>query len=521
MDNLYTPESISDLDYRRDLGDAGQAPYTRGIYKDMYSKKEFTMRQLTGFGSPEDTNKRMKFMLANGATGLSILFDFPTIQMYDSDDPISCGQVGLSGVCVDSIEDMAILFDGIDLEKISISIVTHYPTNTAILFSMFLAMAQERGVDFKNLRGSVQNDITMEEVVRCGSEFISPKDCFKIQCDNMEYITNNLPKWNPITLNGYNLREAGTDAITEMAVAMANGLCTIEEMTKRGYQATTIAKRIAFFWSIGNNFFDEVARLRAARRIWSRLLRDRFFIDDESSLLLRCHVQTSGISLTRQEPMNNIVRSSFQALAAVLGGVQSLHVDSFDEAYSVPSEEAALISLRTQQILQQETGVTSIVDPLGGSYYVEFMTNKIERKIINEIERIEANGGYLKMIESGELYRSISDFGYQQQRDIEDGKTIVVGVNKYRGDNPEQSFLSFEYPEGVEDLQTERLLLLKARRSENLVSFSLHQLQEACKSGKNIVPFCIDCAKDRCTEGEIFKAVKSSFGDWNKMGLEE
>ena len=513
MDEIFTPQSIPDFDYGRDLGDSGQEPFTRGIYQDMYKGKPFTMRQLTGFGLPEDTNKRMKFMLEHGATGLSIIFDFPTIQMYDSDDPLSLGHVGFSGVCVDSIEDMKILFKDIDIENISISIVTHYPSNTAILFSMFLAMVQELGISLDKLRGSVQNDITMEEVVRCGAEFISPVNCFRIQCDNVEFIRNNIPKWNPVTFNGYNLRECGTSAITEMAVAIANAKETIKEMVKRGYSADETANRIAFFWSIGNNFFEEVARLRAVRRLWYRLMKETFNIKKKSALIMRCHVQTSGISLTRREPMNNVVRSAYQALSAILGGVQSLHVDSYDEAYSVPSKEAALLSLRTQQIIQEETSITNVVDPLGGSYYVESLTNEMEKKILEENTEIENEGGYVSLIESGKLNKKIYSYAYQEQKKFEDGVNVVVGVNKYRGDC-DTPIAAFNYPEGVEENQKEKLYRLRINRDNEKVKLTLENLENACIRGNNVVPYCIECAKARCTEGEMFKVFKKSFGLW-------
>ena len=516
MDSLYTPQSIPNFDYINDLGDPGQAPYTRGIYTNMYKGKEFTMRQLTGFGSPEDTNKRMKFMLENGATGLSVLFDFPTIQMYDSDDKVSEGHIGFSGVCVDSIEDMYALFAGIDISKVSISIVTHYPTNTSILFSMFLAMVEEKKLSYNELRGSVQNDATMEEVVRCGAEFISPKNCFRIQCDNFEYIMENIPKWNPITLNGYNLRECGTSAVTEMAVAISNGIATINEMVLRRHTPSEIASKIAFFWSIDKDFFEEVARLRAVRRLWYKLMKYKFNITEGKGLLMRCHVQTSGISLTKQEPLNNIVRSAYQALSAVLGGVQSLHVDSYDEAYSVPTEEAALISLRTQQIIQDEIGVTDVIDPLGGSYYIEALTNKMEKEILDEVDKIENDGGYLSLIESGKLHRDVSIFAYEQQKKMEDGSIHVIGVNKYKQQNINTPIEGFKYPLKVEERQKNRLILLRAKRDNEKVKKTLADLERVCGTKENIIPYCIECAKARCTEGEMFKSFKSAFGLWKE-----
>ena len=418
---LYTPLNHPDFDYRDNLGFSGQEPFTRGIHANMYRGKEFTMRQLTGFGGPEETNKRIKFMSDHGATGVNVLFDLPTIQMYDSDDPLSKGQVGMSGVAVDSVEDMDLVFKDIPLDKVTVSLVTHYPSNTAILFPMYLAMAERRGIPWDKLRGSVQNDITLEEVIRSGPEYIPPKDCFRIQCDNIEFIRQNVPLWNFVTYNGYNLREFGTSAVTEMAVALANAIATIEEMLQRGHDVDWIGERIAFFWSPASDFFEEVARVRAVRRLWYKIMKYRYHAKSPRSMWMRCHVQTSGVSLRREEPLNNIIRAAYQALSAVLGGVQSLHVDSYDEAYSVPTEEAALLSLRTQQILQAETGITEVVDPLGGSYYVEALTNEIETRILDEVDEIEKRGGYVAAIEEGWLHKKITEYFYKERILIEKG----------------------------------------------------------------------------------------------------
>jgi len=516
---LYTPLSNPDLDYREDLGNAGQEPFTRGIHANMYRGREFTMRQLTGFGSPEDTNQRMKFMLEHGATGLSVLFDIPTIQMYDSDDPFALGQVGMSGVCVDSVEDMDLLFRDIPLDEVTVSIVTHYPTNTAILFPMFLVMAEERGISWDRLRGSVQNDITLEELIRSGPEYLPPKECFRIQCDNIEFIRGNVPEWNFITLNGYNLREFGTSGVTEMAVAVANGIETLIELIERGHNIDDIADRMAFFWSPASDFFEEVSRLRAVRRLWYKIMKYRFNARNPRSMLMRCHVQTSGVSLIQQEPLNNIVRSAYHALAAMLGGVQSLHVDSYDEAYSVPTEEAALLSLRTQQILQAETGITDVVDPLGGSFYVEALTNEIEGKILDEVDEIERQGGYVAVIEKGVLHSKIAEYFSAQQNDIEGGKIKVVGYNIYTSDTAVPPINVFQYPKGVEKKQKGRLERLRLHRDSDKVATTLLALKEACKKGKNILPSSIECARARCTEGELFKILKEAFGLWKPPPL--
>lgn len=516
---LYTPLSHPDFDYQEDLGNSGQEPFTRGIHANMYRGREFTMRQLTGFGSPEDTNGRMKFMLDHGATGLNILFDIPTIQMYDSDDPLSQGQVGLSGVCVDSVEDMEILFKDIHLDEITVSIVTHYPSNTAILFPMFLALAEERGIPWDKLRGSVQNDTTMEEVIRSGAEYIAPRDCFRIQCDNIEFIRKNVPQWNFITLNGYNLREFGTSGVTEMAVAVANGIATLKEMIRRGYEVDSVVDRLAFFWSPASDFFEEVARLRAVRRLWCKIMKYRFQAQNPRSMWMRCHVQTSGISLVQQEPLNNVIRAAYHALSAVLGGAQSLHVDSYDEAYSVPTAEAALLSLRTQQILQEETGIIDVVDPLGGSYYIEALTSDIEKRILDEVDEIEREGGYVSAIESGQLHRKISSYFYNQQKEIEKGDIKIVAYNRYQSDSAPPPINVFRYPEGVEERQRKKLAMLRLSRDNERVGVALAALKEACRKGENILPHSVACARVRCTEGELFKVFKEAFGLWKPPAL--
>jgi len=512
---IYTPLDIDGFSYDDVLGNAGQEPFTRGVHPNMYRGKKFTMRQINGFGGPEDTNKRLKFMMDNGATGLSVIFDLPTTQMYDSDDPISEGQVGTSGVAIDSTADMEILFDGIPLEEVTVSIVTHFPSNTAILFPMFLAAAEKRGISFDKLGGTVQNDTTMEEVVRSGPEYLPPKDVFRIQCDNNEYIRQNIPRWNFTTFNGYNMREFGTSSVTEIAVAFANAMETLENLTSRGHDVDFIAKRLAFFWSISNDFFDEAARIRAARRLWSRIMKYKFGAKDPRSQWMRCHVQTSGLTLTRQEPLNNIVRAAYQALASVLGGAQSLHVSSYDEAFAVPTEEAALLSLRTQQIIQEETAVTEVVDPLGGSYYVEALTDEIEKRIIDELSEIEAQGGYVAAIERGWLHRKIAAYFQEEQKKMESGEIPIVGLNCYRSGKEEAKIDVFSYPEGAEERQIEKIEKLKDTRDNSAVEKALKDLEDACRSDKNIIPYSLECARTGSTEGEVFKVFKSAFGLWS------
>jgi len=513
-DLLYTPLSNPDFDYAADLGNSGEPPFTRGVHANMYRGRAFTRRQLAGYGGPEDTNERIKFLLEHGATGISIIFDLPTIQMYDSDDPVSTGQVGMSGVAIDSVEDMDLLFKDIALEEVTVSLVSHYPSNSAILFPMYLALARRRGIPWERLKGSIQNDVTLEEVVRSGPEYIPPDDCFRIQCDNIEFIRREVPQWNFMTINGYNLREFGTSAVTEMAVALANAIKTLETLKDRGHDPDWLGQRLAFFWSIGNDFFEEVARIRAVRRLWHRIMKHRFGARDPRATWMRCHVQTSGVSLTRQEPLNNVVRAGYHALAAVLGGVQSLHVDSFDEAYSVPTEAAALLSLRTQQILQEETGVTRVVDPLGGSFYIEALTDEIEGRILNELDDIENMGGYVAAIKSGWIHRAISDYFRKERELIESGRTRVVAENIYRSSAQLPPINVFRYPEGVAQRQTRRLEHLRKTRDHHKVSSALDLLEDACRGGTNILPPAVECADAGCSEGEIFAVFKKAFGLW-------
>jgi len=512
---FYSPQDVSKIDYAKDIGFPGGEPYTRGIHPNMYRGREFTMRQLSGFAGPEDTNERINFLLDHGATGVNIIFDLPTIQEYDSDNRMARGQVGKGGVAIDSVEDMELLFKGVPIDKISVSLVTHYPTNTAILFAMYLVMAERRGIAWEKLRGSVQNDMVVEEVVRGAPEYIPPPECFRIQCDNIAFIRTNIPGWNCITFNGYNLREAGTSEVTETAVAMANAIETIKELVARGYSADWIAERITFFWDVANDFFVEIARLRAARRLWYKIMKHRFGAKSSRAMLMRCHTQTSGLCLAREEPLNNIVRAAYHALAAVLGGAQSLHVDSYDEAYSVPTEAASLLSLRTQQIIQEESAVTEVVDPLGGSFYIESLTDEIERKILDAVNEVEEMGGLVTAIEKGWLHRKITDYTLRENELIEKATIKIVGRNCYKAsaeDIPEIDI--FEYAQDTEEKQRQKLKKLRAERDNNIVVKRLAELREACKQRQNIFPYCLEAARANATEGEIAGIFRESFGLW-------
>jgi methylmalonyl-CoA mutase N-terminal domain/subunit len=512
---LYTPLSNPDFDYQKDLGLSGEAPYTRGIHPNMYRGRAFTLRQLSGAGSPEYINKRLKMLLGHGATGINLALDLATVQMFDSDEPEAVGQVGTVGVPIDCVSDMETVFKDIPIDKISTSVVTHYPRNTAILFPMYLVMAERRGTTWDCLAGSVQNDFIMENLVRSACEYIPPRAAFRVQCDNIEFIRKQVPRWNYVTLNGYNLREWGTSGITEMAVAVANAIAILEEMVRRGYDVDWTAERLSFFWAPASDFFEEVARLRAARRLWYRIMKHRFGAKSPRSMWMRCHVQTSGGSLTREEPMNNIVRAAYHALAAVLGGCQSLHVDGYDEADSVPSEEASILALRTEQIIEAETQVTQVVDPLGGSFYVEKLTSEIEQKILDEVDEIERQGGIVAVVASGWLLSRVSRFIEQEQKMLADGEIKVVGRNYFRSPDLKLPEISVhQYDDGLRRRMGRKLARLRKGRDNRAAMKTLDALREACKQGGNVMAACLNCARAEVTKGEMRRAFVDAFGSW-------
>jgi len=512
---VATPLDIADMDYEEDLGLPGREPFTRGIHANMYRGKRFTIRPIVGFGTPEDTNRRIHFLLKHGATGINIVFDLPTIQEYDSDDPYAKGQVGLCGVAIDTVEDMKALFKGVPIDRISVSLTTHYPSNTMILMAMYLVMAEEGGLGWGDLRGTVQNDLVMEAVVRTAPDSLPPDKIFKLQVDNIEFLKNKVPRWNYVTFNGYNLREAGVDEVTEVAVAFSNAIEASLEMMRRGYHPDHFLDRMAFFWDIGNDLFAEVAKMRAARRLWYRIARYALKAANPRSWWCRFHVQTSGISLSREEPLNNIARSAYHALAAVLGGAQSLHVSGYDEAYSVPTELAHLVSLRIQQIIQEEIGVTEVVDPLGGSYYVEWLTNTLEKKILSEMDEIWKMGGLVKAIEAGWLHRKIAEYAYEEQRQFEQGVVRMVGVNIYRAENVEIPPIDvFRYPEDAEARQRAKLESIRRARNNDEVDDKLSRIVESAYRGENLFPHVLDAVRARATKGEIARVFKQAFGVW-------
>jgi len=512
---LYTPLSNPEFDYTEDIGFSGEEPFTRGIHANMYRGRTWTERQLCSAGSPEYINKRLKMLLDYGATGTNLILDLATVQMFDSDEPEAKGQVGTVGVPIDCVEDMEVIYKDIPIDRVSSSIVTHYPRNTAILFPMYLVMAERRGIPWDKLPGSVQNDFIMEELVRSATEYIPPKDDFRLQCDNIEFIRKNVPLWNYVTLNGYNLREWGTSGVTEMAVAVANAIETLNEMMSRGYEVDWVVPRLAFFWAPANDFFEEVARLRAVRRLWYRIMKYRFNAQNPRSLWMRCHVQTSGVSLTREEPMNNVIRAAYHGLAAALGGAQSLHVDSYDEAYSVPSEEASILSLRTQQIIEVETQVTQVVDPLGGSFYVEALTNQIEAKILDEVDEIERMGGIVEVVANGWLHKKVTEHIQREQKMIADGDIKVVGRNYFRApDLKTPEIWVHEYDDNLRKAMCDKLAKIRQHRDNEKVSNCLNALKQACKRGDNVMVYTLECARADVTEGEMRRAFVEAFGHW-------
>ncbi|MBI4187330.1 MAG: methylmalonyl-CoA mutase [Chloroflexi bacterium] len=512
---LYTPLDNANLDYQADLGFSGEEPFTRGVHPNMYRGRTFTMRQLSSAGSPEYINRRLKLLLEHGATGTNLALDLATVQMYDSDEPEALGQVGTVGVPVDCVEDMEVIYRDIPIDRISTSIVTHYPRNTAIVFPMFLVMAERRGIPWDKLPGSVQNDFIMESLVRSASEYIPPKDDFRIQCDNIEFLRKNVPLWNYVTLNGYNLREWGTSGVTEMAVAIANGIEILKEMVRRGHDVDWIAERIAFFWSPANDFFEEVARLRAVRRLWYKVMKYRFGAKRPRSMWMRCHVQTSGVSLQREEPLNNVIRSAYHAMAAVLGGAQSLHIDGYDEAYSVPSEEASILALRNQQIIEAETQVTQVVDPLGGSFYVEALTDEMEKRILDEVDDIEKRGGIVEVVTGGWLHQKVTRFIEREQKMVADGTIKVVGRNYFRDPNLKTPDIwVHQYDESLGQAMREKLARLRQRRDNETARRALDALVQACKRGDNVTAACLACARADVTEGEMRRAFVEAFGAW-------
>ncbi len=513
---LYTPDDLAGMDLARDLGFPGEYPFTRGIRDTMYRGRMFTMRQFAGFGTPRESNQRYHYLLEHGQTGLSIAFDNPTIMGYDSDHPKAHGEVGKCGVAVDSLRDMEILLDGVDPGAISTSMTINGPAAT--MFGFFLANAEKRGVPFAKLRGTLQNDILKEYIAqKCWC--FPPRPSLRIIVDLIEFATKHVPQWNTISISGYHIREAGSTAAQELAFTLADGFTYVEECLARGLDIDAFAPRLSFFWNSHLDFFEEIAKLRAARRIWARHMRERFRAKRQESWLMRFHTQTAGCSLWNKQPENNIMRTAFEALAAVLGGTQSLHTNSMDETFALPSDTAAKLALRTQQVIAHELGVTETIDPLAGSYYLESLTNRLEQEAEDYFKRIDALGGVVAGIEQGFFQREIARAAYQYQREMEKKQRIIVGVNEYLEPDEKLDIPILYIPERVEEEQRAAIAELKRTRDDRACTSALQALTAAARKAPgadNLMARILDCARAYATEGEIRNAMREVFGDYTE-----
>lgn len=516
IDPLVTPLDLKGFDYSRDLGFPGSFPYTRGIHSSMYRGRFWTMRQFAGFGTPEDTNKRFKYLLGQGQTGLSTAFDMPTLMGYDSDHERSRGEVGKEGVSVSSLADMEALFEGIDLEKITTSMTVN--CTAAIIFAMYIVMAEKKGVSREKLRGTLQNDMLKEFIAQ--REWISPpRPSVKIVVDIMEFCAKEVPGWHPVSISGYHIREAGSNAVQELAFTLADGICYVEEGIKRGLDLDSFAQRLSFFFNAHNDFLEEVAKFRAARRMWARIMRERFGASDPKSCLLKTHAQTAGASLTAQQPINNVARVTIQALAAVLGGTQSLHTNSMDETLALPTEEAVTVALRTQQIIAEESGVTNSIDPLGGSYLIESLTDRIEKEAYEYIDEIDAMGGIINAIQDGYPQKEIADSAYKYQRELDTGVKTIVGVNRYCSEDEEVNIPTLKIDEEVEHRQSEKLRRLKVERDQGAVAKRLQDIVLAAREGENLMPSIIQAVREYATLGEISDVFREVYGVYTDPGF--
>jgi len=509
---LYTPLDVEDLDYLANLGLPGQYPFTRGIHPTMYRSRQWTMRMFAGFGTAEETNQRFKYLLDQGQTGLSIAFDLPTLMGYDADAPESLGEVGKCGVAVSSLKDMEILLDDIPLDKVSTSMTINSPA--AIIWAMYIAAAEKQGIDPDRLRGTTQNDILKEYIAQ--KEFIFPPEpSMRLVIDTIEFGTSTVPQWNTVSISGYHIREAGSTAAQELAFTLADGMEYVRWSLDRGLDIDQFSPRLSFFFNAHNDFFEEIAKYRAARRIWAHEMRETFGATNPRSWLMRFHTQTAGVSLTTQQPENNIVRVAIQALAAVLGGTQSLHTNSMDEALALPSEHAVTIALRTQQIIAEESGVANTVDPLGGSFFLEELTNRIENQAYDYFRRIEEMGGMLPAIERGFFQSEIADSAYRYQREIDEGVRNIVGVNSYNDNNPITIPILEMDPQGYKR-HIERLQHVRSTRDSGRVGQALDRLRIACQGTENTMPYILEAVRAYATLGEIVDVMKDTFGIYHE-----
>jgi methylmalonyl-CoA mutase N-terminal domain/subunit len=509
---VYTPLDAAETDAAA-LGMPGVYPYTRGIHPTGYRGRLWTMRQFAGFGSARDTNERYKFLLAHGQTGLSVAFDFPTLMGYDSDHPRSEGEVGKCGVAISSLADMETLFDGIPLDEVSTSMTINGPA--VILYAFYIAAAEKKGLDSHKLRGTIQNDILKEYMAQ--HAWVYPiEPALRLIIDCFQWSAEHVPQWNTISISGYHIREAGATAAQELAFTLADGFTYVERGIARGLDVDSFAPRLSFFWDIHNDFFEEIAKLRAARRIWARHMKERYGAKDPRSLVMRFHSQTAGVTLTAQQPMNNIIRVAYQAMAAVLGGTQSLHTNSMDETLALPTEESVQVALRTQQVLAYETGVPNVIDPLGGSYYVETLTTELEREAEMYFKQIEEVGGVVRGLETGWLQRKINESAARQQWEIEQHRRVIVGVNEFVTDEPELKIELLKIAEETERDQKQRMARMRAERDNALVEKRLTALREAAKTSENLMPHILDCARAYCTLYEIRAAMEAVFGAYRE-----
>ncbi len=509
---IYTPLDAAETSAEA-LGMPGFYPYTRGVHPTGYRGRLWTMRQFAGFGSAGDTNERYKFLLAHGQTGLSVAFDFPTLMGYDSDHPRSEGEVGKCGVAISSLADMETLFDGIPLDRVSTSMTINGPA--VILYCFYIAAAEKQGIDSTKLRGTIQNDILKEYMAQ--HAWVYPiEPALRLIVDCFEWSAEHVPQWNTISISGYHIREAGATAAQELAFTLADGFTYVERGIARGLDVDTFAPRLSFFWDIHNDFFEEIAKLRAARRIWARHMKDRYGAKDPRSLMMRFHSQTAGVTLTAQQPMNNVVRVAYQAMAAVLGGTQSLHTNSMDETLALPTEESVQVALRTQQVLAFETGIPNVIDPLGGSYYVETLTTELEREAEMLFRQIEEVGGVVRGLETGWLQRKINESAARQQWEIEQHRRVIVGVNEFVTDAPAVEIELLKIAEQTEREQRQRMATMRAGRDNALVEKKLGALREAAATSLNLMPFILDCARAYCTLYEIRAAMETVFGAYRE-----
>jgi methylmalonyl-CoA mutase, N-terminal domain len=515
LEPLYTPDDLLDFDYAGKLGMPGEFPYTRGVYENMYRGRLWTMRQFAGFGTAEETNRRYKYLLSHGQTGLSVAFHLPTIMGYDSGHPMAAGEVGKCGVAIDTLKDMEILFDGIPLDKITTSMTINAPA--IVLLSMYIAVAGKQGVRPEVISGTIQNDI-LKEYIAQKSWIYPPEPSMRIITDIFEYCTKHVPRWNTISISGYHIREAGSTAVQELAFTIADGIAYVQAGRERGLDVDEFAPRLSFFFDAHNDFFEEIAKFRAARRIWAKIMKEKFNVKKAESLKLRFHTQTAGCSLVAQQPMNNVVRVTLQALAAVLGGTQSLHTNSMDETLALPTEQAATVALRTQQIIAEESGAANVIDPLGGSFFMEKLTDEMEEDAWAYIDKIDQIGGMIPAIEQGYPQMEIADAAYRYQRQIESEQKVVVGVNKYRMEGSDTIPTMVISPE-VEQRQIERTKAVKEQRDNKKVVTALDGLRDAAKGRDNLMPFVLEAVRAYASIGEIMDVMRAIFGEYRDPAI--